>query len=559
MVFWPIFFQLLILLSAALLLGMLFERLGQSAILGYLLAGTLMGPAVLGAVHADSGVPVIAELGVSMLLFAIGLEFSMRHLLRLGSLALGGGTLQICLTLAAGYGVASAFGFGLGTALAIGAMVALSSTACVLRILIDRGEIDSIHGRSALGILLMQDIAVVPLVLLVTLLGGAGTIAEMGVGFAKAGGVIVALIGGFYLLSNYVLPRLLKSLSLSRDRELLILLAVVLAMGSAGAAHAVGISPALGAFIAGIMLAESPFATQIRSDISALRALFITLFFASVGMLADPLWIAQHAAQVALVVALFVVGKALLITGIALLFKQPLQYALATGISLAQVGEFGIVIAGIAHSDGLLDDPTFQLLVSATLISLFLTPFLLRAALPIGRALQKRLPTKNIASRTAADSGAAEPLSGHVIVVGFGPAGQRVAEELANQNRTALILDLRPPNIALANSMGFAAELGDSTHLDVLLHHGITRARAIVITVPDHRATTQITVATRHLAPDIHIIARARYHNSVAELERPGGVVVIDEEFATGERLAEAVRAACAPAEAGDGDPDLIS
>ena len=540
---WPIFFQLVLLLSAALLLGMVFDRLVQSAILGYLLAGTLMGPAVLDVIHAESGVPILAELGVSLLLFAIGLEFSVHRLLRLGRIALIGGTLQVVTTLALGCGIALIAGSGFRVALAVGAMVALSSTACVLRVLTDRAELDSIHGRSALGILLLQDVAVVPLVLLVTMLGGTGTVAEMGLGFAKAVGLIAALVAGFYLLSNFILPRMLKSLSLARDRELLILLAVILAAGSASAAHALHVSPALGAFIAGIMLAESPFATQIRSDICALRALFVTLFFASVGMLGDPAWILMNAGRVALVVAMIVIGKAAIITLIAAVLKRPLKHAAATGISLAQVGEFGVVIAGIAYADRLFDEDTFHLLVSATLVAFFLTPFLVRSALPLGAWIAKAVPVVGSGRNAGAgDANTAPSHSDHVIVVGFGPSGQRVAEELERQKRDFQVLDLRPANIELAHSLGYAADLGDATNLELLLHHGIMRAQAVVITVPDHRAVCQVAAAVRNLSPGTVIIARARYHPFVPELERSGATVVVDEEFVTGNRLAAAVR-----------------
>ncbi|MDA1006641.1 MAG: cation:proton antiporter, partial [Verrucomicrobia bacterium] len=466
---WPLLFQLVLLLSVALLLGMLLESLGQSAILGYLLAGTLMGPAVLNVVHANTGVPILAELGVSLLLFAFGLEFSIQRLLRLGNIAIVGGTLQVGLTLGTACGISLLAGFELRVALAIGAMVALSSTACVLRVLTDRAELDSVHGRSALGILLLQDIAVVPLVLLVTMLGGAGTLTEMGLGFLKAVGLIAALVGGFYVLSNFILPRMLKRLSLARDRELLILLAVILALGSASAAHSLQISPALGAFIAGIMLAESPFATQIRSDIGALRALFITMFFASVGMLGDPGWILSNFGRVALVVALIIISKATIITFITFitaLLKRPLRYAVATGVSLAQVGEFGVVIAGIARADALLDDDTFHLLVSATLIAFFLTPSLVRHAPSIGDWIGGRLPGIGPCSRPGTGpSGSAPAQSNHVIVVGFGPSGRRVAEELHLQNRKFQILDLRPPNIELAKSLGYPADLCDATNL----------------------------------------------------------------------------------------------
>ena len=540
---WPVLFQLVILLSAAVLLGMLFDRLGQSAILGYLLAGTLLGPAVLDVVHAGSGVQILAELGVSLLLFAIGLEFSLHRLFRIGRIAVVGGTLQIALTLTVGCGIAIAAGFSMRVALVIGAMVALSSTACVLRVLTDRAELDSIHGRSSLGILLMQDIAVVPLVLLVTMLGGGGTFAEMGLGFVKALGLIAVLVGGFYLLSNYVLPRMLESLSLARDRELLILLAVILAVGSACVAHALDVSPALGAFIAGLMLAESPFATQIRSDVGALRALFVTLFFASMGMLGDPAWILENAAWVALVVGLVVAGKATIITAVAVVLNRPLKHAAATGISLAQVGEFGVVIGGIAHADKLLDDDTFRLLVSATLVAFFITPFLIRSALPIGNWISQW--SSNALSRFDSSPRAPSPTatrSSHIIVVGFGPSGQRVAEELQKQRLDFQILDLRPTNIELAQSLGYAADLGDATNLDVLLHHGIMQAQAVVITVPDHRAVCQVAAAIRNLSPGVAIVARARYHPFVPELERAGATVVVDEESVTGNRLAAAVR-----------------
>lgn len=542
---WAVFLQLVMLLGAALLLGMLFEKLRQSAILGYLLAGTLLGPSLLNVVQAGSGVPIVAELGVSMLLFAIGLEFSVKRLIRLGSLAVLGGTLQVSITLAAATGIALACGLEFRVSVAVGAMVALSSTACVLRVLVDRAEVDSVHGRAALGILLLQDVAVVPLLLLVTMFGEGGTAAELGIDFAKAVGLIAALIAVFYGFANYVLPRIMSTLSLSRDRELLILLAVVLAIGSACAAHALDVSPALGAFMAGMLLAESPFATQIRSDISALRALFLTLFFASVGMLGDPVWMFHHAWQVGLVVALIVFGKAIVVAVIAIGFGRPTQHAVAAGVSLAQVGEFGVVIAGIAQSSGLMGDDLFQLLVSATLISLFLTPILVRSAIPIGRAVQQLLPKKALVDHPAGGDEASE--APEVILVGFGPSGQRVAEELVRGKVPALVIDLRPPNVDLARSMGLKAALGDATNLELLLHHGITKAKAIVICVPDHRAAVGIVKSVRTLAPGIGIVVRARYHPFVPELEDAGATAVVNEERHTGRRLAAALRAVLAP------------
>jgi len=537
---WTILFQLLVLLGTALVAGMLFERFRQSAILGYLLAGMVMGPSVLGIVTADSGVPVMAELGVSLLLFAIGLEFSAKRLLRLGPIAIGGGSIQVITTLGIGALVALLLGLSGRTALALGATIALSSTACVLRLLIDRAEIDSMHGRTSLGTLLLQDVAVVPLVLLVTMLGGSGGIAEMGVGLAKALGLIILLVGAFLLLSKFVLPRVLKHLSMSRDRELLVLLAVVLAIGSAWAAHSLELSPALGAFIAGMMLAESPFSTQIRSDIGALRILFITLFFASVGMLGDPVWIAENFIAVFLATLAIIIGKATIISVIARTFRLPLAHAIAAGVSLAQVGEFGVVIAGIAQGSELFSDEVFRMIVSATLMTLFVTPFLVKGALPIGRFLSKILSPKKAIKEEKLDTGGS---SNRVLLIGFGPSGQTVGEELLKrEDIDSLVIDMRPNNIELAKSLGLKAELGDATNMELLVHYGIETAKAIVITVPDHRAIVRIATAVRTLNPTIGIVARGRYHAFVPELEAAGATVVVNEERNTGRRLASAMR-----------------
>ena len=545
--FWTFLFQLVILLSVALVIGLLFEKLKQSAILGFLLAGTLLGPAGFGVVQSDSGIAILAELGVSLLLFAIGLEFSASRLLRLGKIAVLGGSLQVAITLGIGAAIAAALGCGGRESLAIGAMVALSSTACVLRTLTDRAELDSVHGRSALGILLLQDVAVVPLVVLVTLLGGDGGLMELGLGFGKALGLIAAMVTAFYLFSNYLLPRFLNALNLSQNRELLILLSAVLVMGSAGVAHSLEISPALGAFIAGMMLAESPFATQIRSDVSALKVLFLTLFFVSVGMLGDPLWIAQNFPTVAGVVALIIVGKATIITLIAWALGRPLRHAIACGMALAQVGEFGIVVSSIANGSGLIGEDLFRLLVSATLISLFLTPLLVSQATRIGKFIEGIVSRKSgkKAGVDTDEENVGHSRSNHVILAGFGPSGQQVGKACLEIKQAAIVMDLRPVNVDLARSMGLDAALGDASNLEVLLHHGISKAKAIIITVPDHRASTQIVAAVRTMAPGIQIIVRARYHPFVKELEQAGATIVVDEEFHTGGRLADAMRASC--------------
>ncbi|MBW1832152.1 MAG: cation:proton antiporter, partial [Deltaproteobacteria bacterium] len=270
---WTILQDALFLLLGAMLLGALFERLKQNAVLGYLLAGALLGPNAFDVLPNRDAILSIAELGVTLLLFAIGMEFSWRKLRRIGSIALGGGTLQVLVTMGAAAWLGRGFGLDRGQSIAVGAMMALSSTALVTRLLFDRAEIDSLHGRSTVGILLLQDIAVVPLVILVTALAGDASTAELGWETARALFFAFLLVVAVVLILKYVFPRLVGFSTEGGNRDLPALLAIVTAVGCAWGAHALGLSPLLGAFVGGVMLAESPFATQVRADLSTLKTL----------------------------------------------------------------------------------------------------------------------------------------------------------------------------------------------------------------------------------------------------------------------------------------------
>jgi CPA2 family monovalent cation:H+ antiporter-2 len=332
MTIWEIIARLVVLLTTAFVLGAAAQRLRQSSIVGYLVAGT-----VLGSTLFDREVLLPwGEIGVSLLLFSIGLEFSFGRLRRMGAVALAGGGLQVVVTLALFAGLFFVRE-PLGAAVAWGEIVTVSSTAIVLRMLMDRAEMDSVTGRTALGILLVQDVAVVPLVLALTVLshGGAGwgVFAQLGRTVAAAGGLVAV----FYLLFYHLIPRLLMRGGVFADRELVVVLAIVIALGSAWSAHSLGLSPALGAFLAGMLLAESPFASQIRADVGSLRTLFVTLFFTAVGMLAEPAWFAANWAEVIGWLGLVFVGKTLVIFAIGVAFRLHPAHALATGFALARL------------------------------------------------------------------------------------------------------------------------------------------------------------------------------------------------------------------------------
>ena len=577
---WTALLDVLVLLLTALLLGALCERLKQSAILGYLLAGTLLGPNALDWMPNHKAVATIAELGVALLLFTIGLEFSLRRLRRIGAIALGGGSLQVVLTAALAATACLLLGLDTRSALAVGAMIALSSTACVLRLLITRAEIDAIHGRNALGILLLQDIAVVPLVLVVTALGGEGPASPMHIArqLARSAGLAALLVAVLFIALNYILPLLMRTRDAARNRDLPILLAIVTAVGAAWASHQLGLSPALGAFIAGLVLAESPFATQIRADVAPLRTLFVTLFFSSIGMLANPAWIAQHWALVVVVVAAVIVGKAVVITAVAGLFRSTLPHAAATGICLAQVGEFSFVLAEVARQGGVITNDLFELQVAATIATLFLSPHLIalapRAADTISRLRSgppRRLypspgstpasqpappplslvtePTPAPAPALDSPSDAESQLTDHIVIVGFGPAGRRIAEALMRRHKSRLVvIELSTRSASIAQTYGLRTYIGDATRVEVLEHLRITAARAVAVTIPDPTAARRVIEQARALAPDTAIVARARYHVYRWELMVAGAPVVIDEEEHVGLHMAAAIRRLLAPA-----------
>jgi CPA2 family monovalent cation:H+ antiporter-2 len=532
---WETLAKLVLLLAVAFVLSVGAQRLKQSAIIGYLLAGILLGPALFDR----EALAQWGELGVSLLLFSIGLEFSFGRLRHLGRLALAGGVLQVTVTLAL-FALMFSLQAGAGPALAWGEMVAVSSTAIVLRILMDRAEIDSVPGRAALGTLLVQDIAVVPLVLSITVLshGGSarGIALEVGKAIAAAGGLVVFFYGLFY----HLIPRLLMRRGLFADRELVVLLAIILAFGSAWAAHAIGLSPALGAFLAGMLLAESPFASQIRADVGSLRTLFVTLFFVSVGMLADPKWFLANWQEALLWLAVVFAGKALIIFGIGMALQMSPTHALATGITLAQVGEFSFVLATEAKNGGLIDGHIFSLAVSVTILSMLLAPYMVTYARPAARWVVGHLSPRSGGRLPEPEEGPPKE-AGAVFVIGFGPAGRKVARALMEKGVRPRVIELNPASVKAAMRMGLTVYLGDAAHFEIIKHAGIGGSCVIVVTVPDPRSARRILKNIHSLSPGSSVIVRSRYHIATHELWESGAAFVVDEENVVGRELARQV------------------
>jgi CPA2 family monovalent cation:H+ antiporter-2 len=532
---WFFLMELAMLLGGAFFLGALAQRMRQSPILGYILSGAIIGPLVFNATAVNQA----AELGVSLLLFSIGLEFSFQQMRKLGRIALGGGAIQIVVTMII-VTILTVAHLSPPQALTLGAIVALSSTTVVLRILVDRAEIDSVRGQASLGILLLQDIAIVPLILMVSLFSPAGPDSNTGLQMLKIIMAVIVLALIFYLLLYRIAPLLLSQKALFANRELTVLLAVSVGLGAAWAAHAVHISPAMGAFVAGLLLGESPFATQIRSDIGALRIIMVTLFFASVGMLAKPLWFFIHLHWIlAAAIAVFVI-KTIIIFGVLRLFGLNSRQAIATGITLGQVGEFSFVLAATAREGSVLAGNTIDLIISVVIVLMLATPYMVAMAHPAANRLTSLLSRPTAATKGREKKSDSEPAN-RALVVGLGPAGFQVVTTLMERKLEAVVIEMNPEGRVYARQLGIRVHLGDASHEDVLKHAGLSDVCMAVVTIPDPGMAVRIVQMIRRLRPELVIAARCRYSRRMSDLERAGADIVIDEETTMGEMLGQKI------------------
>jgi CPA2 family monovalent cation:H+ antiporter-2 len=529
--------ELLLLIGLATLGVALFERLRLPSIVGFLTMGALVGPGGFGLVPETERVRALAELGVVFLLFEIGLELPLERVRRLWRRALAAGGLQVAVTLAATTLGGLALGLDLAPALVIGGLVAISSTALVMRILSDRGEIDAPQGQLAVGILLFQDLCIVPFLLAVPFLAAAGESEGMADVLFEVARAVVALVA-FTAVARFVLPRLLDWAAHFRSRELFTLLAVLVVVGSAVVAEEVGLTLAVGAFIGGLALSASPYAHQLFAEVLPLRGVLLGLFFTAVGMLLD---VALAAEQWGAVLA-YVAGVLLLKTGVvvaivALALRQGLRVGVLTGVALAQTGEFSFVLAAAASDAGILDPVLRQTFVAGSVATLFATPFLVQVSPRLAGLLVGRGDT------APAEEGETGELEGHVVVVGFGLAGRNLARVLRARDVPYLAIDANPSSVREARSRKEPVIYGDASRRAVLARLGVARARLVVVAISDPLATRETVRVAHALAPGVPIVARTRYVLEVDPLEQAGAKVVVAEEYeSTLEVVAEVLR-----------------
>lgn len=534
----PLLPDIVIILGLAVVIILLFQRLKLPPILGFLLTGIVAGPHGLSLINASHEVELLAEIGVIFLLFVIGIEFSLKGLASIKGTVFFGGLIQVGGTIGGTAVATYILGLPMNQAIFMGFLLSLSSTAIVLKLLQESGEVTSPHGRIATAILIFQDIAVVFMILLTPIMAGEADnlLLTLAILFGKVLGIIAVLI----VLARYVVPVILQLVAKSKSRELFILAVVVLCFSTAWLTSSVGLSLALGAFFAGLIISESQYSHQATANILPFREIFMSFFFVSVGMLLDIKFFFQNVIYIHFL-AFGVMGLKTLIAALAAtLLRYPARTVILSALSIFQVGEFAFLLSETGMEHGLLTENVYQYFLAISIISMGATPFVIKYSgaiadflvkAPLPPAVRRRLNA--FARIRSANLEGVEELSNHLVIIGYGINGQNVAKAAKSASIQHIIIELDPDVIAEARTNGDPVMYGDAMDEVILKHVNIHEARVVVIAISDPDATKKIIRRIRDFTETAYVIVRTRYVKEIEENLKLGADEVIPEEFET--------------------------
>lgn len=529
--------DIVIILGFGVVVVSLLRKLKLPTIAGFILVGILVGPKGLKFINDTHQIEVLSEIGVTLLLFGIGLEFPLERFKRLWKPVIAGGTAQVGLSVIIAYFIARAFGISSPVALFTGFVVAISSTAIVLQGLEQRGEIDAPHGRFTLGILIFQDLCVVPMVLAVPLMAGTGNGSHgITATIIRSLAVIVVVLSA----SRLIVPRIMNMIAGTRNRYLFIMATLAICVGTAWITASFGVSLALGAFLGGLVVAGSEYRHQALADIIPFREIFVSIFFVSVGMLLDPAAVIDNYILLIVLLIGIMAGKFIVVFGTGLILRMPPRVSALSATALSQVGEFSFVLVGVAVSYELVDSTYAGSLVAVTVLSMLATPFALNLAPKLAAGLgTSRMLVRFLGVPTAEDmADKSKPtLENHIIIGGYGVAGRELALALKESGIPYIIAELNPNNVHDARQAERHVCYGDITSAEVLNRMGAMRAREFVIVINDPTATERAVKAARDAAPKLHITVRTRYLDDIKSLKKAGADEVIVSEVEASSEL----------------------
>lgn len=517
-----------IIIVGALLGGLVAQRLRQPLILGYIVAGILLGPYTGGITVSNvHDIELLAEIGVALLLFALGIEFSFKELQPVRNIALIGTPLQILLCILLGLGIGRALGWSWNLSLWFGALISLSSTMVILKTLMSEGRMGTLSSRIMVGMLIVQDLAVVPMMIVLP------ELADLEAGLVTLGGAIlraVLFLGAMILVGTRLVPRLMVYVARWNSRELFLLAVTAIGLGVGYATYLFGLSFAFGAFVAGMVLSESDYSHQALSDILPLRDLFGLLFFVSVGMLLDPTFFFENFAMVLLVVLLVSLGKSTIFAVLTRIFGYGNIVPIAVGLGLFQIGEFSFVLARVGLTSEAITPDLYSLILSVAIITMLLTPLASKLIEPLYRLRKRWFKFATLNTVNLPDEG----LSSHVVIVGFGRVGQFVADVLQRLQLNFVVIELDQRRMEHAKEAGYPVIYGDATQQTVLQAAHLTASRLLLVTVPAVTVTHAVVAGVRRLCPDLHVVARAEGLDQLKMLQEMGVYEVVQPESEAG-------------------------
>ena len=515
----------LLLLAAAVLATTLFRALKLPALLGYVAVGILLGPSALDLAGESGETQHLAEFGVVFLMFSIGLEFSLGKLKIMQTIVFGLGGLQVVITVLLTLFLSMGLGLSLASGLALGGVFAMSSTAIVSKLLAERNELDSDHGRQIIGVLLFQDLAVVPLLILIPALDGHGNLAES---MAWAGIKATFALGIILFLGQRLLRPWFQLVAARQSSELFMLNVLLITLGLAYITDLAGLSLALGAFVAGMLISETEYRYQVESDIRPFRDILMGLFFVTIGMALNLASLPGNIWLILAILTLLILGKLLLIVPLARIFSDQWSTALRTGLGLSQAGEFGLVLMALSLEHGLIPPDLQQAILTAMILSMLIAPFLVQH----GEAMAKKLLWNAWMEQAVGVHEIAVKsfgVSQHVILCGYGRSGQNLARILEAENVPFIALDHDPRRVKTATAAGDNVVFGDSTRPEILLAAGIHRARAVVVSFANTSVALEVIATAQRLRPDAPLIVRTLDQTDMDRLREAGALEVVPE------------------------------
>ncbi len=530
----PMLSDIVLIFGLASLVILLFMRLRIPTIIGFLFTGALAGPFGLSLVNTSTTVDVLSEIGVILLLFVIGMEFSLKSLMAIKKAVFIGGSLQVGLTIFASTFLANLMGFDWHVAVFIGFLFSLSSTAIVLKLLQEAGQVNTISGRTTLAILIFQDVVIVPLMLFTPMLAGESENVPLSLFMMALKGTIVIVLT--IISAKYLVPNLLFRIAKTRNEELFLLFIIVICFSVAYLTSLLDLSLGLGAFLAGLIISESDYSHHATGKILPFREVFLSFFFVSVGMLFDITFLYSHIFTILGLTVLTFVVKLLLVTISVRVIGQNLKEALIVGLSIFQVGEFSLLLAKTGLRYDLLDEVTYQYFLAISILTMAVTPFLLKYRESIATKLIHKFIPNNLAQKNdpvIKSNIESDELKDHLVIIGYGLNGRNLAKAAKSAKIPYVIVETNPATVRTESAKGEPIVFGDASNDTVLQHVSIHKSRVAVIAISNATATKKIISSIRHITNNPFIIVRTRYVNEMEENHKLGADEVIPEEFET--------------------------